>query len=56
MMAMGFFKGVTSRIVKGLARSRQTLAGGLRALVAGRALDDALIAEIEARLIQADVG
>lgn len=53
---MGFFKGVTSRIVKGLARSRQSLAGGLRALLSGRTLDDGLIAEIEARLIQADVG
>jgi fused signal recognition particle receptor len=53
---MGIFKTIRERITSGLSRTRQSLASGLRSLLAGRRLDDDLIDEIEARLIQADVG
>jgi fused signal recognition particle receptor len=53
---MGIFKAIRERISGGLARTRESLASGLRSLLTGRRLDDDLIDEIEARLIQADVG
>ncbi|MFG0274503.1 MAG: signal recognition particle-docking protein FtsY [Phycisphaerales bacterium] len=53
---MGIFKTIRERISSGLSRTRQSLASGLRSLLAGRRLDDELIDEVEARLIQADVG
>ena len=53
---MGLFKSTISAVKKGLAKTRQTLAGSLRSILAGRALDDALIDEIETHLITADVG
>ncbi len=53
---MAVFKNVVSRISKGLRRTREALTGSLRSVLAGRALDEDLIKEIEARLIQADVG
>lgn len=53
---MGIFKAIKERITGGLARTREGLATGLRSLLAGRRLDEDLINEIEARLIQADVG
>jgi len=53
---MGIFKAIRERISGGLARTRESLASGLRSLLTGRRLDDELIDEIEARLIQADVG
>ncbi len=53
---MALFKSVLSKVSKGLARTRESFVGGLRSMLAGRTLDDALIDEIEARLIQSDVG
>ncbi len=53
---MGVFAATTSAIRKGLSRTRQTLGGGLRALLGDRSLNEALIDEIEARLLVADVG
>jgi fused signal recognition particle receptor len=53
---MGIFSSTVAAVRKGLARTRETLAGGLRRLVAGRRLDDALISEIESILLKADVG
>ncbi len=53
---MALFRGAISRIRKGLERTRETLAGGLRSLLSGKQLSDALIDEIEKRLISADVG
>lgn len=53
---MALFKSVVSRVSKGLRRTREALAGSLRSVLAGRALDEDLIQEIESRLIQADVG
>ena len=53
---MGLFKSTISAVKRGLAKTRQTLAGSLRSILAGRTLDDALIDEIETHLITADVG
>ncbi|MEZ6232736.1 MAG: signaling recognition particle receptor family protein [Phycisphaerales bacterium] len=53
---MGLFKSVISRVKKGLERTREALVGGLRSLLAGRRLDDALIDDLERRLLEADVG
>ncbi len=53
---MGLFKSTIGAIKKGLAKTRQTLTGGLRSILLGRTLDDALIDEIERHLITADVG
>jgi fused signal recognition particle receptor len=53
---MGLFRSTIDALRGGLARTRRALAGGLRALLGGRALSDELIDEIESRLITADVG
>lgn len=53
---MGLFKSILSKVKQGLERTRETVFGGLRSLLLGRRLDDALIAELESRLVQADVG
>jgi len=53
---MAFFKTIFSKLREGLDKTRETLVSGLRSLLTGRRLDEALIAEIERRLIQADVG
>ena len=53
---MGRFKSAVGKLRKGLTRTREAFVGGLRSVLSGRTLDDALIAELESRLIQADVG
>lgn len=53
---MGLFKSTLSKIRKGLSRTASTFGGGLRSLLSGRTIDDALIDELESRLIGADVG
>ncbi|MCA9312462.1 MAG: signal recognition particle-docking protein FtsY, partial [Phycisphaerales bacterium] len=53
---MGLFKSVLGKVKSGLERTRESFAGGLRSLLLGRTLDEALIREMEARLIQSDVG
>lgn len=53
---MALFRAAVSKIKKGLARTRETIAGGFRSLLAGKTLSDELIDEIEKRLISADVG
>lgn len=53
---MAFFKSVISKLKKGLERTRETLVTGLRSMLLGRRLDDALINDLEARLLQSDVG
>ncbi|MEM9560430.1 MAG: signal recognition particle-docking protein FtsY [Planctomycetota bacterium] len=42
--------------MKGLSRTRETFVAQLRSMLTGRTLDDALIKDIERRLIEADVG
>ncbi|MBL8764011.1 MAG: signal recognition particle-docking protein FtsY [Phycisphaerae bacterium] len=53
---MALFRSVISKLAEGLRKTRQTLVGGLRALLGGRVLDAALLAEVETTLLQADVG
>ena len=53
---MGLFKSVISRGKKGLERTRDAFVGGLRSILLGRRVDEALIADLERRLLEADVG
>lgn len=53
---MALFKSITGRLRKGLSKTREAFASSLRSILSGRTLDDALIKEIEKRLIQSDVG
>ncbi|MGP1271957.1 MAG: signal recognition particle-docking protein FtsY [Phycisphaerales bacterium] len=53
---MALFRSVLSRLGKGLAKTRETVFGGLVSRLTGRRLDEALIEEIHETLIKADVG
>lgn len=53
---MGLFKSALGKLRKGLGRTREAFVGGLRSMLLGRQLDEALIEELESRLIQSDVG
>ncbi|MEC8320998.1 MAG: signal recognition particle-docking protein FtsY [Planctomycetota bacterium] len=53
---MKFFKRTVEAVRRGLSRTAGALGGGLRSLLSGRRLDDALVDEIESSLISADVG
>ena len=44
------------KLLKGLARTKQRFVGGLKAMLAGRTVDAELLGELEAVLIQADIG
>lgn len=53
---MGLFKTAFDRLKQGLAKTRSGFVDGLRSVLAGRALSAQLLSDLEARLIQADVG
>jgi fused signal recognition particle receptor len=53
---MGLLRSAISALKKGLQKTAETFGAGLRTLLRGRRLSEALIDEIEARLIGADVG
>lgn len=56
---MGFFSKTLDKLKQGLTRTREVLvegASGIRSMLLGRKLDEELIAELEKRLLQADVG
>jgi fused signal recognition particle receptor len=53
---LGFFKSIVGKLKQGLEKTRETLVATVRSLLLGRKLDDAVLAELETRLIQADVG
>ncbi|MAB29575.1 MAG: signal recognition particle-docking protein FtsY [Planctomycetaceae bacterium] len=53
---MGIFKSTFSRIRSGLTKTASSLGGGLRSLLTGRKIDDALLDQIETSLLAADVG
>ncbi|MFO0833601.1 MAG: signal recognition particle-docking protein FtsY [Phycisphaerales bacterium] len=53
---MAFFKSILGKLKQGLAKTREVLSVGLRSLLLGRKLDEALINELESKLIAADVG
>ena len=51
-----FFKSAIEAVRRGLLRTASAVGAGLRSVLHGRRLDDALIDEVEAQLISADVG
>lgn len=53
---MGFFKSLVGKLKQGLEKTRETFVAGLRSILLGKRLDEALIDTIEQRLIAADVG
>ena len=53
---MAFFKSIFSKIKDGLKTTRDTVLVGLKNLILGRKLDEALIDEVEQLLLKADVG
>jgi fused signal recognition particle receptor len=53
---MGLIRSTFSRIKKGLARTREVLTTDIGVMLRGQMLTDALIDEIERRLLAADVG
>ena len=53
---MGLFRSAVAALKRGIARTAEAIGGGFRSLLRGRQLDEALIDEIERRLIAADVG
>lgn len=53
---MAFFSTVISKLKQGLQKTAAAISSGVRSLLLGRKLDDALISELEACLIQSDVG
>lgn len=53
---MAFLSSIISKFKQGLERTREVLVTGLRSLLLGRRLDEALIDEVQTRLLQADVG
>lgn len=53
---MGLFKSAISKFRKGLEKTRHVLAMDVRELLPGRRLDEALLSQVEASLIKADMG
>ncbi len=53
---MALFGGALKKLAAGLSRTKQVFVGSLKSLLGGRALSEELLDELEATLIQADVG
>ncbi len=53
---MALFRKALEKLAGGLAKTKQRFVSGLRTLLAGRTIDEDLLDELEATLIQADVG
>ncbi len=53
---MGIFKAVFDKIKQGLGKTRQGFIGGLRTVLSGKQLSAELLAELERKLLAADVG
>ena len=53
---MSLFSRAINKVAVGLSRTKQRLLGGLGSLLTGRKVDAALLDELEATLIQADLG
>jgi fused signal recognition particle receptor len=47
---------ILKKLIKGLSRTKQVLVGGLKSLLTGRQITPELLDELEATLIQADIG
>ena len=52
---MALFRAL-AKLAGGLSRTKQKFLGGLKSLLAGRKLDSQLLDELEAKLIEADIG
>lgn len=53
---MGLFGFTFRKVKQGLAKTHEVFVGGLRSMLTGRALNEQLLQDLEARLIQSDVG
>lgn len=53
---MALFKKAVAKLAAGLSRTKQKFLGSLKVLLTGRKLDDQLLDDLEATLIQADIG
>ena len=53
---MALFRKAVEKLAAGLAKTRQRFLGGLKSLLTGRALDEGLLDELEAKMIEADMG
>ncbi len=53
---MGLFGFTFRKVKQGLAKTHEVFVGGLKSMLTGRTLDESLLEELEARLIQSDVG
>ena len=53
---MGLFKATFAKIKQGLTRTREGFVGSLRTIVSGRQLSAQLLDQLEARMIQSDIG
>ena len=53
---MALFRGAIEKLSAGLGRTREKFVRSLRSLLAGRGLDEKLLGDLEATLIQADIG
>ncbi|HUT57481.1 MAG TPA: signal recognition particle-docking protein FtsY [Phycisphaerae bacterium] len=53
---MALFRKAIERLSAGLGRTKAKLVGSLKSLLGGRQLDEELLDELEARLIEADMG
>ena len=53
---MGLFKTIFSKLSAGLSKTRQQFVGGLRTILTGKTLSEDLLGQLEARMIQSDIG
>jgi fused signal recognition particle receptor len=53
---MAFFSKIISKVSSALARTKETFVHGLKSLILGRKLDEALIDDVQRMLLEADVG
>jgi len=53
---MSIFKTAISKLKKGLSKTSDSFAGGVRTILQGRPLSDGLLRELEKRMIQSDIG
>jgi fused signal recognition particle receptor len=53
---MALFRKAIDKLAAGLAKTRERFVDGLKSMLVGRNLDESLLDELEARLIQADLG
>jgi len=53
---MALFRKAVDKIAAGITRTRKKFVGSISGLLAGRQLDDALLGDLEEKLIEADIG